>query len=259
MQDNKSIGCQLLTRQLATNAFLCPYYRLLRKSRTLIDFNMMNTKLLLLAAAATLATASCSQEKKTETTETTTVPGGTQTTTTTTVDTAAYRSSADQLVDQVTNDLKVTDATVKNRLQQVYYTRGRAMRDLDARFAADTTGRYAAMKAANDMTTQEVKSVVTDPAQYRTYTDNQGNYYAGPYTVVTTTTTSGAKPSLGARVGQGSGIKKLENDKDDRKVKYENGAKIKRSDDGSLKIKRADGTKVKIDEHGNRTVKKGLF
>jgi hypothetical protein len=221
----------------------------------------MNTKLLLVAAAAALATASCSQEKKTETTETTTVPGGTETTTTTTtVDTAAYRSSADQLVDQVTNDLKVTDATVKNRLQQVYYTRGRAMRDLDTRFATDTTGRYAAMKSANDVTTNEVKSVITDPTQYRTYTANQGNYYAGPYTAVTTTTTTtGSKPSLGARVGQGSGIKKMENDDDDHKVKYQNGAKIKRSDDGSVKIKRADGTKIKIDEHGNRTVKKGLL
>lgn len=222
----------------------------------------MNTKLLLLAAATTLATASCSQEKTTETTETTTVPGGTQTTTTTTtVDTAAYRSSADQLVDQVTNDLKVTDAAVKTRLQQVYYNRGRAMRDLDARFATDTTGRYAAMKAANDMTTKEVKTVVTNPAQYRTYTDNQGNYYAGPYTLaaVATAPVRSAKPSLGARVGQGSGIKKVEIDEDDHKVKYQNGAKIKRSDDGSLKIKRADGTKIKIDEHGNRTVKKGLL
>ena len=55
------------------------------------------------------------------------------------------------------------------------------------------------------------------------------------------------------------GIKKMENTEDDHKVKYENGAKIKRSDDGSVKIKRADGTKIKIDEHGNRTVKKGLF
>ncbi len=219
----------------------------------------MNTKLLLLAAATTVAIASCSQEKKTETTETTEIPGGTQpVTTTTTVDTTAYRSSADQLVDQVTNDLKLTDAAVKTHLQQVYYTRARAIRDLNAHYATDTTGRYAATKAANDQTTKEVKTVVTDPTQYRTYTTNQGNYYAGPYTVEKTTTT-GAKPSLGARVGQGSGIKKIENDEEDHKVKYQNGAKIKRSDDGSLKIKRADGTKIKIDEDGHRTVKKGLF
>lgn len=217
----------------------------------------MNTKLLLVAAAAAFATASCSQEKTTETTETTTVPGGEQTTTTTTVDTTAYRASADQLVDQVAADLKATDAAIKTRLQNAYYTRGRALRDLDTRYATDTTGRYAALKAVNDQTTSEVKTIV-DPAQYKTYTTSQGTYYSGPYTT-TVVTTTGAKPSLGARVGQGSGIKKLENDDDDSKVKYNNGAKIKRSDDGSVKIKRADGTKVKIDEDGHRTVKKGLF
>ena len=69
-----------------------------------------------------------------------------------------------------------------------------------------------------------------------------------------------ARPSLGARVGQGSGVKKLEHENDgDHKVKYENGAKIKRESDGSVKIKRADGTKIKIDEDGHKTVKKGLF
>lgn len=225
----------------------------------------MKSTILLLATAATVALASCSQEKKTETTETTTVPGTTAettTTTTTTVDTASYRTNAQQLADQVAADVRATDAATKARLQQIYYTRGRALRDIDAR--PDTTGRYAAVRDLNDMTTREVKTVVTDPTAYGTYTANQGNYYAGPYTATTTTTTTttsttAPRPSLGARVGQGSGIKKLENDKDDRKVKYENGAKIKRSDDGSVKIKRADGTKIKIDENGHRTVKKGLF
>lgn len=221
----------------------------------------MKSNLILLAAAATVAFSSCSQEKKTEVTETTTTPvGTTETTTTTTIDTASYRTSAGQLADQVATDLRTTDEAAKARLQQIYYNRGRALRDIEAR--PDTVGRYAAVRALNDNTTREVKTVVTDPAAYRTYTDNQGNYYAGPYTttVVTTTTAQpAARPSLGARVGQGSGIKKLENDNDDHKVKYENGAKIKRSDDGSVKIKRADGTKIKIDEHGNRTVKKGLF
>jgi hypothetical protein len=223
----------------------------------------MNTKLLLLAVAATFATASCSQEKKTETTETTTVPATGETattTTTTTVDTAAYRTDASQLADRVATDLSATDAAVKTRLQNVYYSRGRAIRDLDARYATDTTGRYAALKAANDQTTNEIKSIVT-PEQYKTYSTSQGTYYSGPYTTTTvTTTTTAARPSLGARVGQGSGIKKLEHEGDgDHKVKYENGAKIKRDDDGSFKIKRADGTKIKIDENGHKTVKKGLL
>lgn len=228
----------------------------------------MNTKLLLLATAAAFTFASCSNEKKTETTETTAVPGGTETTTTTTtVDTASYRSSADQLANQVAADLKTTDAAAKARLQNIYYSRGRALRDIDTRYTTDTTGRYAAVMAANDLTTTEIKTVVTDPAAYRTYTDNQGNYYAGPYTAATTTTTTttttgatGAKPSMGARVGQGTAVKKLERENDgDHKVKYENGAKIKRENDGSIKIKRADGTKIKIDENGKRTVKKPLF
>ena len=224
----------------------------------------MNTKHLLLATAATFAFASCSQEKKTETVETTTAPTGTTETTktTTTVDTASYRGSADQLANQVAADLRTTDAAAKARLQQIYYGRGRALRDIDTRYTADTTGRYAAVRAANDRTTTEVKTVVTDPAAYRTYTDNQGNYYAGPYTTTavttTTTTTPAARPSVGARVSQGTAIKKVENKDDSHKVKYENGAKIKRHSDGSLKIKRADGTKVIIDENGHRTVKKGL-
>lgn len=222
----------------------------------------MKSNLLLLATASTVAFASCSQEKKTEVTETTTAPAGTTetTTTTTTIDSASYRTSADQLANQVAADLRATDEATKTRLQQIYYSRGRALRDIEAR--PDTAGRYAALRDLNDNTTREVKTVVTDPAAYRTYTDNQGNYYAGPYTttVVTTTTTPAARPSVGARVGQGSGVKKMERENDgDHKVKYENGAKIKRESDGSVKIKRADGTKIKIDENGHKTVKKGLF
>jgi len=224
----------------------------------------MNSKHLLLAAAAALAFASCSQEKTTETTTTAETPAGTTetTTTTTTADTTSYRTSADQLADRVVADVKTTDAAAKARLQQIYYGRGRAISRLDDQYATDTTGRYTALRDINDRTTREVKTVVTDPAAYRTYTDNQGNYYAGPYTttaVTTTTTTTAARPGARASVSQGTAVKKLENKDDSHKVKYENGAKVKRSDDGSVKIKRADGTKIKIDENGQRTVKKGLF
>lgn len=211
----------------------------------------MNTKLLALASATAFTFASCS-DNKTETT-TTTTPATTDAPPMA-VDTLAYRSPAADLAQRVANDIKVTDTAVVTKLKQVYYTRGRALSRIDA--MTDTTGRYAATKAANDQASAAVKNIVGAPA-YATYATNQGGYYNGPYTIVTTTTTS--RPTLGERVGQGSGIKKLENSDDDRKVKYENGAKIKRSDDGSLKIKRADGTKVKIDEDGHRTVKKGLF
>jgi len=211
----------------------------------------MNTKLLVLASATAFTFASCS-DNKTETT-TTTTPATTDAPPAA-VDTLAYRSPAADLAQRVASDIKVTDTATVGKLKQVYYTRGRALSRIDA--MTDTTGRYAATKAANDQASTAVKNIVGAPA-YATYATNQGSYYNGPYTVVTTTTTS--RPTLGERVGQGSGIKKLENSDDDRKVKYENGAKIKRSDDGSLKIKRADGTKIKIDEHGNRTVKKGLL
>ena len=211
----------------------------------------MNTKLLALASAAAFTFASCS-DNKTETTTTTTDAAATPPAA---VDTLAYRTPAADLAQRVATDIKVTDTATVRQLKQVYYTRGRALSRLDA--LTDTTGRYAATKAANDQASTAVKDIVGAPA-YATYATNQGGYYNGPYTVVTTTTTT-SRPTLGQRVGQGSGIKKLENSEDDRKVKYENGAKIKRSDDGSLKIKRADGTKVKIDEHGNRTVKKGLL
>ncbi|AMJ64341.1 hypothetical protein [Hymenobacter sp. PAMC 26628] len=214
----------------------------------------MNTKLLGLLAAAALATASCSQEKTT--TETTVPAAGDNTpvTTTTTVDTAAYRTSADALAARVAQDLKITDPALVTRIKNEYYARGRELQGYTTKYATDTTGAYAATRAANDQATANLKSALTAD-QYKTYTANQGGYYSGPYTVVTTA----AAPSLGARVGQGSGIKKLENNEADRKVKYQNGAKIKRSDDGSLKIKRADGTKIKIDEDGHRTVKKPLL
>ncbi|AMR28037.1 hypothetical protein A0257_13685 [Hymenobacter psoromatis] len=221
----------------------------------------MTTKFILLAAAAAFTFASCSQDAKTtETTTTTTLPAGTDTTRIAAVDTLAYRNAANTLATRVAGELNAADTALPTKLRPIYYTRGRAMRAIDARYATDTTGRYAALKAANDQASNAVKTTVTAP-EYKTYTGNAGNYYAGPYTATTLAVAKATetKPSLGKRVGKGSGIKKLENSEDAGKVKYNNGAKIKRSDDGSLKIKRADGTKVKIDENGHRTVKKGLF
>ena len=223
----------------------------------------MNTKLLGLLAAATFATASCSQEKKTETAATAgpaasgdsaKVTTTTTTTTTAAVDTLAYRTGADALAARVAQDLKITDPAVVTRIKNEYYARGRELQGYTTKYTADTTGQYAAVKAANDQATANLKTALTAD-QYKAYATNQGGYYAGPYTAAP----AAHKASLGARVGQGSGIKKLENSEGDHKVKYENGAKIKRSDDGSLKIKQADGTKIKIDEDGHRTVKKPLL
>ena len=217
----------------------------------------MNTRFLLLTAAATCALASCSQDNKTAETTTTTPADTNQVTA---VDTLAYRTPAVDLANRVAADLNPADTALPRKLRPIYYTRGRAMQAIETRYATDTTGRYAALKAANDQTTNEVKAAVSEP-QYKTYATNAGQYYVGPYSAATLAAAKATetKASLGARVGQGSGIKKLENSEDEGKVKYQNGAKIKRSDDGSLKIKRADGTKVKIDENGKRTVKKGFL
>jgi hypothetical protein len=217
----------------------------------------MNTKLFGLLAAAALATAACSEKKTEETTTTTTPEATTTTTTTTTVDTTSYRNEADALAARVAADLKLTDTAVVRRIRTVYYTRGRKLNT----YATDTTGRYAAARAANDEANQEIKTILTDPTQYNTYSSNLGTYYVGqPYTVVVADGSASAKPSLNARVGQGSAVKKMEREDDgDKKTKFENGAKIKREDDGSVKIERADGTKIKVDEEGNRTVKKPLL
>ncbi|GAB3852216.1 hypothetical protein GCM10028822_19670 [Hymenobacter terrigena] len=222
----------------------------------------MNFKLLGLMAAAALATASCTQDKKVETT-TTTTPETTTTTTTTTVDTMAAYDDARRMAARVAEDLKLTDTTVVRRIERTYYTRGRKINALQTQYATDTTGRYAAIRQANDEADNAIRTDLNNPTYYNTYSANRANYGEGPYSLapgtVTTTTTTVHRTGTGS-VGQGSGVKKMENQNDgDHKVKYENGAKIKRSDDGSVKIKRADGTKIKIDENGKRTVKKGLF
>ena len=213
-------------------------------------------------AAAALATASCTQDKKVETT-TTTTPQATTTTTTTVVDTMAAYDTARRMAARVAEDLKLTDTVVVTRIERTYYTRGRRMGEYETRYGTDTTGRYLAMRQANDQADEEVRTALNNPAYYSTYSANRASYGNGPYSLVPNRVepiNTAARSGSAGGVGQGSGVKKMEREGDgDRKTKYENGAKVKRDDNGSLKIKRADGTKVKIDEDGNRTVKKGLF
>ncbi|MBF9141815.1 carbohydrate-binding protein [Hymenobacter properus] len=226
----------------------------------------MNTKLLGLLAAASLATAACQQDKKVETTTTTTpettAPVTTTTTTTTTVDTVALHDDARRMAARVAEDLKLNDPALTTRIERTYYNRGRRINELETRYTADTIGRYAAIRQANDDADEQIRTDLNNPGYYNTYSSNRANYGDGPYSLApaTVTTTTTTTRRTGGSVGQGSGVKKVENEKDgDHKAKYMNGAKVKRDDDGSVKIKRADGTKIKIDENGNRTVKKGLF
>ena len=223
----------------------------------------MNTKLLGLMAAATLATASCTQDKKVETTTATTPETVTTTTTTTTVDTVAVHDEARRLAARMAEDLKLSDPAAVTRIERTYYTRGQRLGEANNRYATDTTGRYATLRQINDEADTQIRTDLNNPGYYNTYSTNRANYGDGPYSLApatTTTATAGSGVRRGGSVGQGSGVKKVDNEEDgDRKTKYMNGAKVKRDDDGSIKIKMADGTKVKIDENGNRTVKKGLF
>ena len=220
----------------------------------------MNIKMLGLLAAASLATVACSQEKKVETTTTTAVPAADPNTAVVVPDTMAAHDAARRMAARVADDLKLTDTVVVTRIEKTYYTRGRRLGELQTRYSTDTTGRYMAVRQANDQADSEVRTTLNNPAYYNTYSTNRASYGEGPYSLVPARVEPIRTGTHAAGVGQGSGVKKLENQNDgDHKVKYENGAKIKRSDDGSVKIKRADGTKVKIDENGNRTVKKSIF
>ncbi len=220
----------------------------------------MNIKMLGLLAAASLATVACTQDKKVETTTTTTVPATDPNTAVVLPDTMAAHDEARRLAARVAEDLKLTDTVVVTRIEKTYYTRGRRLGEMQTRYATDTTGRYLAMRQTNDQADAEVRTSLNNPAYYNTYSANRSSYGEGPYSLVPARVEPIATAPRASSVGQGSGVKKMENQNDgDHKTKYENGAKVKRDDDGSVKIKRADGTKIKIDENGHRTVKKGLF
>ncbi|MBF9238661.1 hypothetical protein I2I05_14750 [Hymenobacter sp. BT683] len=218
----------------------------------------MNTKVLSLLVAATMATAACQQEKTTETT-TTTTPVGADTAVVVTDDVTA-RDDARRLAARVAEDLKLTDTVVVTRIEKTYYTRGRTLGELETRYATDTTGRYLAIREANDRADEEVRTTLNNPEYYNTYSANRANYGDGPYSVAPARVATANTGTRTNSVSQGSGIKKLEREGDgDRKTKYMNDAKVKVDDDGSRKVKLADGTKIKIDENGNRKVKKPLF
>ena len=221
----------------------------------------MNTKLLGLLVAATLATAACQQEK---TVETTTTTPATDANTAVVTDDVTARDDARRLAARIAEDLKLTDTVVVTRIEKTYYTRGRTLGELETRYSTDTTGRYLAVREANDRADEEVRTTLNNPEYYNTYSANRATYGDGPYSlaparVATVGTSTGARTNTNS-VSQGSGVKKLERNGDgDRKTKYMNDAKVKVDDDGSRKVKLADGTKIKIDEDGNRKVKKPLF
>jgi hypothetical protein len=215
----------------------------------------MNFKMLGLLAAASLAATACSQEKTTETV--TTTPVTDSNTAVVVPDTIAAYDDARRLSARVAEDLKLTDTVVVTRIEKTYYTRGRRLGELETRYTTDTTGRYAAIRQANDQADEEVRTTLNNPDYYNTYSSNRASYGNGPYSLAPARVTPVRRAN---GVSQGTAIKKLEREGDgDRKTKYMNDAKVKVDDDGSRKVKLADGTKIKTDEDGNRKVKKPLF
>ncbi|TGD81621.1 T-complex 10 C-terminal domain-containing protein [Hymenobacter wooponensis] len=228
----------------------------------------MNKTLLFLSCAATLTAVSCNQDKQaamdaatTPSADTAVVARNSATTevAATDADTASYRTDADRLSDRIAQDLRLTDTVVVTKVQKTYYTRGRRIQQANTQYATDTTGRYAALRSINDETDRSVKTIVTDPAQYNTYTSNRDAYYAGtPYTASTstteTTTTTSTRATTPAR-RRGPAIVKYERDGGDVKIEYANGTKVKIDKDGERKTKFASGRKVKVDDDGERKVK----
>ena len=231
----------------------------------------MTVKTLILLVVATLATAACTQEKEAENTAATSAylpTSGPPMAAVTALDTMQLRDDADVMVMRVARDLKITDPTLLTRIRNEYYARGRTLQGYAAQYAADTTGKYAAVRAINAQTSRRLKTAFT-PHQYQVYASRQADYYAppraagGPAAVVPLAARPAALavPPLGGAKAPGAksryrapGAKVTF-----QKVKYNNGVKVKRKYDGSLKIKRADGTIVKFDKNGHRTVKKSLF
>ena len=203
---------------------------------------MRSPLLLAFAAAAGLLTAACSNDAKT--TEVTENPDGTTVTTTTTVDTARYWNDLPTLTDRVTSDLALADTVVVRKVRTAYRTRAHRLSAAEVQYAADTTGRYAALRAANDEADRELQAAL-DAARYRTYQQNRAAYYQGtPYSVVVVEATPA--PS-------GPAVVKMEHEKDgDTKIKYADGSKVKIGQDGDTKIKRADGTKIKDGDDGHK-------
>ncbi|HEX8658770.1 MAG TPA: hypothetical protein VF690_14600 [Hymenobacter sp.] len=214
----------------------------------------MNNKLLGLLVTGALATTACQQDKKIESTTTTPVTDASSGAAA--PDTMAARDDARRLAARVAEDLKLNDSVVVKGIEKTYYTRGRRLAELQTRYSTDTTGRYAAIRQANDQADEEVRTALNNPAYYNTYSANRAGYGAGPYSLPARLETRSNAPA-NKGVGQGSAIKKTEVESDgDIKIKYENGAKVKIDSDGSRKVKMANDTKIKVDEDGNRTVKK---
>lgn len=216
--------------------------------------------------AVSLLLASCADEKSTETTAAAPVAGkGSLIPTSATpipvgdlyaADTITYRADARHLADRVAADLRLADPTTERRLEKVYFGRRQRRAQLDRRYTADTTGRYAALRQLNDDTDREVRQVLPSPALTRTYERGRAGYYDGPFT----TTAASAEAEVSAEATSGVATAGAAPAGPARRSAARRGARIvkyKKSGD-EVKIKYSDGTKVKIGKDGRRRVRHGL-
>jgi hypothetical protein len=142
----------------------------------------MTVKTLVLLVVAALATAACTPEKEAENAAATSAympTSGPPMAAVTALDTMKLRDDADVMVMRVARDLKITDPTLLTRIRNEYYARGRTLQGYSAQYAADTTGEYAAVRAANAQTSRRLKAAFT-PHQYQVYASRQADYYGRP-------------------------------------------------------------------------------
>ncbi|AYA37634.1 hypothetical protein D3Y59_11605 [Hymenobacter oligotrophus] len=213
----------------------------------------MKNTLLLFASAATLAlSTACNRDKPAAVDAAATPSADTAVVVDDDADLTIYQDQANRTADQVSADLGVTDTAKVRRFRNTYYTRAQRLGDLDAQYETDTAGRYAATRQIDADTDTEVRTILSDDAQYRTYETNRSRYYgsgtnsgtASTTTVTTTTTTETAARPARRRKPR---IVKYENENGEVKIVYANGTTVKIDKDGDRKVEYANGTKVKRD------------
>lgn len=177
-------------------------------------------------------------------------------------DTLAFRTDARHLAGRVATDLKLTDHATRRRLESTYFTRRRRLARLNARYAADTAGRYAALRGLNDETDRSVRRLLPTPVLVRTYDQGRAGYYEGPFTAgaaeaeVNAAAAPVAPAALARPRRRGPRIVKYKKRGQEVKIKYSDGTIVKIDKDGDRSIRYGNGRKVKVEAHNGRRKKK---
>lgn len=174
-------------------------------------------------------------------------------------DTLAFRDDARHLAGRVTTDLKLTDHATQRRLESAYFARRRRLARLNARYATDTAGRYAALRGLNDETDRSVRRILPTPVLVRTYDQGRAGYYEGPFTAdaAEAEVNAAAAPVALARPRRrGPRIVKYKKRGQEVKIKYSDGTIVKIDKDGDRSIRYGNGRKVKVEAHNGRRKKK---